>query len=476
MARKRPGIVAVRRIVAGMCLFVGMFVACFGLGNGSQAILVAGIAIGVLAFSARVATSFRRNPRQWIRGTATVLEVSEPPIETRLGRCSLQLLLDVPGMPHETVIVHDSRVPVEQWPRPNQELPVQVAADDIRNVRVLWRDFIPVEMPLDAAWGDDVPSPAPATPPGSHLDPTPVIDFDLDFPPTGPLEPNEPLGPEPGDVIPEAEFSSTDEGRLSRRVPLAGPPGDASPAPAGPPGPQDPPGPDQYALAAQPSAPAAEAAEMAAAAQSSGTPERAGQLTATAELPPTPLPRPRPSPRPRRPVTGPTTPTASVPASATGGTPPSVSGGVPPQSSGGAQPSATGPGSTPGRGPISGVGMTVLVSELDRSVSFYRDRLGFDEVDRGEGTRVLASGGTRLVLRQARDIGAVKHRLVHLNLEVADIDAVYTDLKASGVRFTSAPRAVDHTARQELWAAAFRDPDGHGIALTQWRPAATGSA
>jgi hypothetical protein len=28
---------------------------------------------------------------------------------------------------------------------------------------------------------------------------------------------------------------------------------------------------------------------------------------------------------------------------------------------------------------------------------------------------------------------------------------------------------VNRGAKLDLWAAAFRDPDGHGIALTQWR-------
>ena len=41
----------------------------------------------------------------------------------------------------------------------------------------------------------------------------------------------------------------------------------------------------------------------------------------------------------------------------------------------------------------------VLVTDLDRSLAFYRDMLGFLEIDGGEGNAVLASGRTRLVLR-----------------------------------------------------------------------------
>ena len=31
------------------------------------------------------------------------------------------------------------------------------------------------------------------------------------------------------------------------------------------------------------------------------------------------------------------------------------------------------------------------------------------------------------------------------------------------------PRAVNRGDRLELWAATFYDPDGHNIAITQWR-------
>ena len=82
---------------------------------------------------------------------------------------------------------------------------------------------------------------------------------------------------------------------------------------------------------------------------------------------------------------------------------------------------------------------------------------------------MLASGDTRMVLRAIRDVAPVNRRLVHLNLEVGDVEAVYEDLRAKGVRFTYAPRAVNRGAKLELWAAAFRDPDGHDIAITQWR-------
>jgi catechol 2,3-dioxygenase-like lactoylglutathione lyase family enzyme len=128
------------------------------------------------------------------------------------------------------------------------------------------------------------------------------------------------------------------------------------------------------------------------------------------------------------------------------------------------------PSARPGpAGSIHGVGITMLVTDLARSIAFYRDMLGFAEIDGGDGNAVLASGDTRIVLRSARDVPRVNRRLVHLNLEVGDVNAVYQELRSKGVRFTYPPRAANRGERLELWAAAFRDPDGHGIAITQWR-------
>ncbi len=128
------------------------------------------------------------------------------------------------------------------------------------------------------------------------------------------------------------------------------------------------------------------------------------------------------------------------------------------------------PSARPGpAGAIHGVGITVLVTDLDRSIAFYRDTLGFFEIDSGSGSAVLASGDTRLVLRTVHDLSSDVGHLIHLNLEVGDVEAVHEELKAKGVSFEHGPRPVNRGDKLELWAATFYDPDGHHIALTQWR-------
>ncbi|GAA0915943.1 hypothetical protein GCM10009557_88580 [Virgisporangium ochraceum] len=115
-----------------------------------------------------------------------------------------------------------------------------------------------------------------------------------------------------------------------------------------------------------------------------------------------------------------------------------------------------------------GFSVTLFVRELARSVAFYRDVLGLPEVDTGKTSAVLARGESRILLKRVTDLRPVDRRVVHLNLEVPDVQAAYDELKAKGVEFVHRPRVVSHGEQLELWAATFRDPDGHAIALTHW--------
>ncbi|WP_262384604.1 VOC family protein [Actinoplanes teichomyceticus] len=134
------------------------------------------------------------------------------------------------------------------------------------------------------------------------------------------------------------------------------------------------------------------------------------------------------------------------------------------------------PSARPGpAGAIHGVGITILVTDLARSIVFYRDTLGFYEIDTGDESSVLASGDTRVVLRTVPNLAAEADRLVYLNLEVGDIEAVHQELQAKGVEFVHPPRPVNRGDKLELWSATFRDPDNHNIAITQWRAVRPGA-
>jgi catechol 2,3-dioxygenase-like lactoylglutathione lyase family enzyme len=120
---------------------------------------------------------------------------------------------------------------------------------------------------------------------------------------------------------------------------------------------------------------------------------------------------------------------------------------------------------------ISKIGNLILaVSDLERSLRFYRDILGLKVVRTIPGDFVfLDGGGVTLALRQAPGIGSGQCR-DELSFETDDVRAVYAELQSKGVSFTRPPRAVTGDGRGDLYAADFRDPDSHILSITGWVP------
>ena len=76
-----------------------------------------------------------------------------------------------------------------------------------------------------------------------------------------------------------------------------------------------------------------------------------------------------------------------------------------------------------------------------------------------------------MLLQHMADMSPVDRRVGHLHIEVPDVDAAYRRPRGQG-RAVQPPAPDGQPGRRlELWAATFRDPDGHGIALTEWRAA-----
>ncbi|MFI6763254.1 VOC family protein [Micromonospora sp. NPDC050417] len=488
----RRSVAPVRKLVAGVLGTFATFVILFGCGMPSWAIVALGVALLVLSIGLGLVTTVRSGARAWVAGIAHVHSVSEPPASSVFGRCELQIVLDAPGLPPRSIRVRDPRVPVTKWPAPGTALPIMVAIDDPRHVRILW-DEVPTH--TEAAERGDLP---------------PEFDEDLDrlrddvlieedVPPWvrrgaddgyRPPSPGDPLADPDDDLRGLREepvvVHQTPGGTIVLEGTLVEPPATvplprrAKPTPGPTRGPRVSSAGDPYPDAPPLRTPtdrldtdrydpdwvedrtedriADQAEEERVEPQES---HRAGAGPVVADREP---------PAPRDEIDLPLD--FDEPATPPGGTDDGVGGptDLPDDEDLLAGLAASSPSAeVGGSGPIHGVGITLLVTDLDRSVTFYRDMLGFFEIDGGDGNAVLASGSTRIVLRAIPDVAPINRRLVHLNLEVGDVEAVYEELRGKGVRFTYAPRAVNRGAKLELWAAAFRDPDGHGIALTQWR-------
>ncbi len=143
---------------------------------------------------------------------------------------------------------------------------------------------------------------------------------------------------------------------------------------------------------------------------------------------------------------------------------------------------------------IQGVHHTcITVSDLERSIPFYRDVLGLELVmieesersgdDRSESLGVpgakiklaiLRAGDARVELieyltakgapydRNNNDTGAM-----HIAFQVEDIDAVYRRMLDRGARFTSPPATIPAGPMKGWRWTYFFDPDGVSLEIIQ---------
>lgn len=111
------------------------------------------------------------------------------------------------------------------------------------------------------------------------------------------------------------------------------------------------------------------------------------------------------------------------------------------------------------------------VSNLEGSLSFYRDRLGLPVMAAFEGFAFLDAGGARIGLNAvpppAEPNGGLA-ALTEIVLEVPDVHAAYAELSGLGIAFRTAPRPVTEGGGRALWACDCRDPDGHVVSITGW--------
>ena len=118
---------------------------------------------------------------------------------------------------------------------------------------------------------------------------------------------------------------------------------------------------------------------------------------------------------------------------------------------------------------ITDVAATLVVADLQRSVEFYTDALGLTIADRTEEAAVLEAGFGKVLLWERPDAPPGETGVMHLTFEVGDIDTTFAKMNDAGVEFLHLPRTALLGRNYEMRAAAFRDPDGHGLAITEHR-------
>jgi len=105
----------------------------------------------------------------------------------------------------------------------------------------------------------------------------------------------------------------------------------------------------------------------------------------------------------------------------------------------------------------------ITVSDTDRAVEFYRDKLGLKFLFRAQQMAFFDCGGVRLMLAPPEADG-VRYSSI-LYLVVDDIEKSYHALEAGGVKTVTKPRLIAKMPDHDLWMAGFRDPDGNLLEL-----------
>jgi catechol 2,3-dioxygenase-like lactoylglutathione lyase family enzyme len=112
------------------------------------------------------------------------------------------------------------------------------------------------------------------------------------------------------------------------------------------------------------------------------------------------------------------------------------------------------------------------VSDLDRSLAFYRDTLGLEQVWRPENN---TNRGARLMVGSAQihlsEVAKVTERENYFNPHVALLipfeafQSTCAAVEANGLEWFREPNSRDERGTT-VWAAFIRDPDDHLVELT----------
>lgn len=116
------------------------------------------------------------------------------------------------------------------------------------------------------------------------------------------------------------------------------------------------------------------------------------------------------------------------------------------------------------------IGQIILrVADLDASVEFWTEKVGFRLSGRAEAFAFLAGDSVGLTLNQVGSVPA-DESLTEIVIEADDVRVDFQELKERGVPFEVELRTVTADGNRELLAAHFRDPDGHLASLVGWVP------
>ena len=111
--------------------------------------------------------------------------------------------------------------------------------------------------------------------------------------------------------------------------------------------------------------------------------------------------------------------------------------------------------------------VAIVVTDLDRSIAFYRENLGavLARTEPAWGLAWLDVGGVALMLEGPAHNKEVTPGSTTLYFNVEAIDASYEAMTARGVAFDAPPLMQWEENGSQGWMAFLRDPDGHRLGI-----------
>ncbi len=114
--------------------------------------------------------------------------------------------------------------------------------------------------------------------------------------------------------------------------------------------------------------------------------------------------------------------------------------------------------------------IVVFVSDMDKSVAFYRDVLGFPLKHQSHKWTEFGTGGTTLALHLADASDHVRlhtHAMMpaghcHVGLSVSDLDAFHAEMVGKGAKCMQPPKKEDFGR-----LAIYADPDGLPFSVSE---------
>ena len=108
--------------------------------------------------------------------------------------------------------------------------------------------------------------------------------------------------------------------------------------------------------------------------------------------------------------------------------------------------------------------IAVPVTDVDRAIAFYRDKLGMKFLFKAPpGLGFFDCGGVRLMLDSPAKDNAGQGSVIYYKVD--HLQDVVKEIAGRGVTFEAEPHLIARMPDHELWMAFLRDPDNNLLAL-----------